>query len=113
MACRPYNTGRCLQLRLFNCPNFGVHFRACPSDSFGYVPYSTVCENTYLQNLTWTGTKNYESKHVMIGSDVTNKVAQGPVVVNSGSTRIKASHSATITKDFEVRQGAEFIITNE
>ncbi len=26
MACRPYNTGRCLQLRLFNCPNFGVHF---------------------------------------------------------------------------------------
>ena len=27
MACRPYNTGRCLQLRLFNCPNFGVHFK--------------------------------------------------------------------------------------
>ena len=26
MACRPYNTGRCLLLRLFNCPNFGVHF---------------------------------------------------------------------------------------
>ena len=32
MACRPYNTGRCLQLRLFNCPNFGVHFSACPHD---------------------------------------------------------------------------------
>ena len=27
MACRPYNTGRCLLLRLFNCPNFGVHFK--------------------------------------------------------------------------------------
>ena len=26
MACRLYNTGICLQLRLFNCPNFGVHF---------------------------------------------------------------------------------------
>lgn len=79
----------------------------------GYVPYSTVCGNTYLQNVTLIGTKNYESKHVMIGSDVTNKVVQGPVVVNSGSTRIKASNGATITKDFEVRQGAEFIITNE
>ena len=32
MACRPYNTGRCLQLRLFNRPNFGVHFRCCPHD---------------------------------------------------------------------------------
>ena len=30
MACRPYNTGRCLQLRLFNCPNFGVHFSTSP-----------------------------------------------------------------------------------
>ena len=30
MACRPYNTGRCLQLRLFNCPNFGVHFMIRP-----------------------------------------------------------------------------------
>jgi len=79
----------------------------------GYVPYSTVCGNTYLQNVTLIGTKNYESKHVMIGSDVTNKVVQGPVVVNSGSTRIKASNGATITKDFEVRQGAEFVITNE
>ena len=30
MACRPYNTGRCLLLRLFNCPNFGVHFKSVP-----------------------------------------------------------------------------------
>ena len=27
MACRLYNTERCLQLQLFNRPNFGVHFR--------------------------------------------------------------------------------------
>ena len=26
MACRLYNTERCLQLQLFNRPNFGVHF---------------------------------------------------------------------------------------
>ena len=30
MACRPYNTGRCLLLRLFNCPNFWVHFSDWP-----------------------------------------------------------------------------------
>ena len=30
MACLLYNTGKCLQLLLFNRPNFGVHFRDCP-----------------------------------------------------------------------------------
>jgi hypothetical protein len=49
----------------------------------------------------------------MIGSNVTNKAAQGPVVVYSGSTTVKATQGATITKDFEVKAGAEFTITNE
>ena len=30
MACHLYNTGRCLQLQLFNRPNFGVHFKPVP-----------------------------------------------------------------------------------
>lgn len=79
----------------------------------GYVPYTTTCDNTYLQNITLTGTKTYETGNTMIGSNVTNKVAQGPVVVYSGSTTVKANQSATITKDFEVKTGAEFTITNE
>ena len=29
MACRLYNTERCLQHQLFNRPNFGVHFSPC------------------------------------------------------------------------------------
>lgn len=29
MACLLYNTGKCLQLRMFNHPNFGVHFITC------------------------------------------------------------------------------------
>ena len=48
----------------------------------------------------------------MIGSNVTDKVAQGPVAINSGSTTVKASQGTTITKDFEVKSGAEFTITN-
>jgi len=30
MACLLYNTGKCLQLRMFNRPNFGVHFSMSP-----------------------------------------------------------------------------------
>ena len=38
MACRLYNTERCLQLQLFNRPNFGVHFSFVPFllELFGY-----------------------------------------------------------------------------
>ena len=37
MACRLYNTERCLQHQLFNRPNFGVHFSASPLTSFSEV----------------------------------------------------------------------------
>ena len=78
-----------------------------------YVPHTTTCDNTYIQNLLLAGTKTYETGYAMIGSDVTDKVAQGAVVVNSGSTIVKASQGVTITKDFEVIPGAEFTITNQ
>lgn len=79
----------------------------------GYVPYITTCGDTYLQNITLTGTKRYETGNAMIGSNVTNKVAQGPVFINSGNTIVKASQSTTITKDFVVKLGAKFTISNE
>ena len=58
MACRPYNTGRCLQLRLFNCPNFGVHFsdRLAVDEEENLIPelgvrfsWKTFLGLTYLQ----------------------------------------------------------------
>ena len=48
MACRPYNTGRCLQLRLFNCPNFGVHFKL--GTSFCKTKYNCFLLNIIIRN---------------------------------------------------------------
>lgn len=79
----------------------------------GYVPYITTCGDTYLQNITLTGTKTYETDNAMIGSDVTNIVSHGPVVINNGNTTLKARQSATITKNFVVKLGANFTISNE
>ena len=67
----------------------------------------------YLQNQLLNGSKTYETNYVIIGSDVTNKVPQGSVVINSGNTIVRAHQVATITKDFEVKAGAEFMITIE
>ena len=44
---------------------------------------------------------------------MTSKVNQGPVVVDSGNIVIKSHQEAIISRDFEVRKGAEFFITNE
>ena len=80
----------------------------------GYIPYTAVCgDSLYLQNITLTGTKSYVTDNAMIGSNVTAKVSQGPVVVSNGITTITANQRAVITKDFEVTQGAQFIIKNE
>ena len=78
-----------------------------------YIPYTTTCTNTYIQNKTLSGNKIYETGNAIIGSDVTNRIAQGPIIINNGSTTIKANHGVTISKDFEVNLGAEFIITYE
>lgn len=79
----------------------------------GYIPYTTTCADTYIQNKIFTGLWDfYETGNAMIGSDVTNKVAQGPVVVNNANITVKASQGATITKNFEVQLGATFTITN-
>lgn len=66
-----------------------------------------------VRGMTLTGVKNFKTYNTIIGSNVTNKITQGPVVVSTGSTTIKASQGTTITKDFQVDLGAEFAITNE
>ena len=48
-----------------------------------------------------------------IGSIYICMVSQGPVVINSGSTIVKASEGVTITKDFEVKNGAGLMISIE
>ena len=64
-------------------------------------------------HITLTGTKTYETGNAMIGYDVTNIVSHGPVVINNGNTTFNARQSATITKDFVVKLGAKFTISNE
>jgi hypothetical protein len=69
--------------------------------------------DTYIQNKTIAGLWDiYETGSAFIGSDVTNKVAQGPVVVSNANITVKATQGATVTKDFEVQLGATFTITN-
>jgi uncharacterized protein with FMN-binding domain len=45
-------------------------------------------------------------------SPFSNGIISSPIIKN-GSTVVKTIEGATITKDFEVKNGAELVITNE
>jgi hypothetical protein len=79
----------------------------------GYIPYFSVYDNFYLQNMTLSDANSFVSDNVVIGSDVTDRIVHGPVIVNNGSTIVRGLKSTTITKDFEVKKGAELIINNK
>ena len=48
--------------------------------------------------------------YIMVGSNVTTEKEEGPVVIENGSTILESANGVTITRDFEVREGAEFEI---
>lgn len=78
----------------------------------GYKPYRYISYIKFIQNETISKRVVYPYKNsVVIGSNVTDNKPLGPVTVEAGgSLRLKECEDVTIKGDFEVRQGAEFII---
>ncbi len=78
----------------------------------GYKPYRYISYIKFIQNETISKRVVYPYKNsVVIGSNVTDNKPLGPVTVEAGgSLRLKECDDVTIKGDFEVRQGAEFII---
>ncbi len=93
----PYNYGRC-DICVTN-PN--------------YIPYQAVFNDiVYLQNESFLGADQHvlATDKTFIGSDVNSYKDYGPVTIEAGSTQIQLSNGVTITKDFEVKKGAELTI---
>lgn len=77
----------------------------------GYLPTFAMIGNTvHLQNEILTGRNNVISYHTLIGSNVTNQTSEGAVTIENGSTVITSHNDVIITRDFEVKPGAELEI---
>ena len=77
----------------------------------GYLPTLAVIGNTvHLQNETLSGKNNIIAYHTLIGSNVTNQTSAGAVIIENGLTVITSRNDVIITRDFEVKQGAELEI---
>ena len=80
----------------------------------GYLPKTYIIGGTiYIQNETFYNKTNVHGNNVFIGRDVTNQKPEGEVVVIKNSTKVKSPGGTTITRDFEVKPGAEFEISVE
>lgn len=96
------------------------HYSLCITKQ-DYVPYvrefNCIQDESgiyYIQNESFIE-NNMISGHsdVMIGTNVTNEKAHGPVSVEQMKTTISTTGSVTIMGDFEVKSGAEFEIRQE
>lgn len=66
--------------------------------------------NLYIQNETMHGNNRIHGGYIMVGSNVTTEKEAGPVVIEDGATTIESTNGVTITRDFEVKEGAELEI---
>lgn len=77
-----------------------------------YLPTLAIIGNTvHLQNEVLTGRNTVIANSVLIGSNVTNLAPIGPTTIERGVTVVKSHNDVIITKDFEVKKGAEFNVT--
>lgn len=63
-------------------------------------------EGTYIQNEIYTNNRTITGKNIYIGSNVTRSKAEGPVIIENGSTTFDATNTVTIKNDFECKKGA-------
>lgn len=76
-----------------------------------YLPLQATIKRTeYLQNETINGNRLITAERIFIGSDVTDSLPNGPIVIQTGTTTISKGLGVSITKDFEVKKGASLII---
>ncbi|MBQ6063611.1 MAG: hypothetical protein IJK87_08275 [Prevotella sp.] len=66
--------------------------------------------NLYIQNETMHGNNHIHGGYIMVGSNVTIEKEEGPVIIEDGATTIECTNGVTITRDFEVKEDAEFEI---
>ena len=80
----------------------------------GYVPYIMVIKNgfLYIQDNTYEGNHLVSSDFIEMGGNVTDEISQGTVQIVNGLTIITCKE-INIKNDFEVKKGANFIISHD
>lgn len=92
--------------------NFNQNLSVCITKQ-GYIPkvYNLSPTISYIQNVTIGTDTDYEAGRVMVGTNVTNQVPTGNVVIQNCDVTISADET-TLYPTTEVKAGASLTITN-
>lgn len=76
-----------------------------------YFPYLYNPNDLYIQNINWDNERVISANKIFIGSNVTDNMPFGNVVINApANTLLKPIEDVIIQSDFEVKSGANFEI---
>ena len=76
-----------------------------------YFPYLYNPNEIYIQNVQWNDKKVISANNFFIGTDVTNDIPYGSVIINSpANILLKPVEDVIIKSDFEITSGASFEI---
>ncbi|MBP1645551.1 MAG: hypothetical protein H6Q16_1126 [Bacteroidetes bacterium] len=76
-----------------------------------YFPYLYNPNDLYIQNINWDNERVISANRFFIGTDVTNTIPFGNVIINTtANILLKPVEDVIIQSDFEVVSGASFEI---
>ena len=76
-----------------------------------YYPYLFNPNDLYIQNVNWDNERVISANRFFIGTDVTNNIPFGNVIINApANILLKPIEDVIIQSDFEVVSGASFEI---
>ena len=76
-----------------------------------YYPYLYNPNDLYIQNVNWNNERVISANKFFIGSNVTNTIPFGKVIINApANILLKPVEDVIIQSDFEVKAGASFEI---
>ena len=75
-------------------------------DNYKPILITNLKSNVIIQNQTFNSTSIVTGDEIVIGSNISSAVEEGPVVIESGSTTFDATNSVTIKNGFECKMGA-------
>lgn len=74
-------------------------------DNYKPLLITDLKSKVIIQNQTFINTSTITGENIIVGSNISSAIEEGPVIIESGSTTFDASNSVTIKNGFECKKG--------
>ena len=101
------DTNKCKNQFIFQDVDSLENLQLCiTKDNYKPLLVTNLKSQVIVQNQTFTNSSTITGERIIIGSNISSAVEEGPVIINSGTTTFDATNSVTIKNGFECKTGA-------